>query len=203
MDEKPEDQARRTLLLGAGAAGLAAVATPLAASRAGAATGSALRDLDPIRTELVMNLVVTCSNPEPMGKGDKAKDGRRGDIWPIIGGRFEGPRLKGRVVPGGADFPVLRPDGVEVIDAFYRLQEDDGTIIIIHNKGLAYPSAAGGLGERYRLAPEFTTVEGPHDWLNKSLFLCTLIYGDDVPSEWRLARGPNENDRLLQVHRVI
>ncbi|ESQ88614.1 hypothetical protein ABAC460_15085 [Asticcacaulis sp. AC460] len=187
---------RRTLL--GASAGVAAALT--AAARPASASG--LVDLDPIKTELVMNLVVTCSTPQPMGPNAEAKDGRRDVIWPIIGGRFEGPKLKGKVVPGGADFPVTRPDGVDVVDAFYRLQADDGTLIIIHNVGLMYPQADDG---RYvfRLSPSFTTVKGPHDWLQKSLFLATLVYGDAVPEPMRLAKGPDENDRLIQVHRVF
>jgi hypothetical protein len=72
-----------------------------------------------------MNLVVTCSAPEQPAPGNSgaSKDGMRTEIWPIVGGRFEGPGIRGTVIPGGGDFPVVRPDGVEVIDALYRLQD--------------------------------------------------------------------------------
>jgi len=200
MDDLEFAQSRRSFLsLGASAVALGGLhaAPAIAQSAAGP-----LVDLDPVRTELAFNLVVTCSSPEPMGPSSAAKDGTRDIIWPIIGGRFWGPRISGKVVPGGADFPVIRPDNVSFIDAFYRLQADDGTLIIIHNVGIGYPPGADGR-RRYRLTPSFTTVEGPHDWLNKSLFIATLIYGDGVPPEMRLARGPNENDRLIQVHRIV
>ncbi len=204
---------RRTLLtVGlAGAAG-AAAATLARPAPAAALTGAPnvappkgpddLRVLDPVRTELVMNLVVTCSSPERMGPSKQAKDGTREVVWPIVGGRFWGPRLNGEVLPGGGDFPVLRPDGTMVVDALYRLRVDDGTQVIIHNKGLAYP-AQGPAHRRYRLVPTFTTVEGPHDWLQSSIFLATLVYGEDVPAAYRLAKGPGQNDRLIQVHRVF
>jgi hypothetical protein len=181
---------RSVLALGAGAASLAA-GPP---SRAAAQETSALKDFDPIRSELVMNLVVTCSKPERMGASTTSKDGTRDFIWPIIGGRFEGPNIRGTVVPGGADYPVMRPDGIWVIDALYRLRTDDGTIIIIHNRGLAYSE------DKYRLVPEFTVTEGKYDWLNKSIFLSTLV--TDFPASMRLAKGPDENDRLIQVHRI-
>ncbi len=204
MSDFENEPTRRSLLaLGATGAGVMALgglqAVPAAAQ---ISMGGALTDLDPVRTELVMNLVVTCSKPEPMGPSNAAKDGKRGNIWPIIGGRFWGPRISGKVVPGGADFPVVRPDNIVVVDAFYRLQADDGTIIIIHNLGLAYPPDANGR-RIYRLTPTFTTVEGPHDWLNKSIFIATLVAGNAFPKEMALAQGPDENDRLIQVHRVL
>jgi hypothetical protein len=59
--------------------------------------------------------VVICSDFVPMSPDSHdAKDGKRDRYWPIIGGRFWGPGIKGDVIPGGADFPVVRPDGVQV-----------------------------------------------------------------------------------------
>jgi hypothetical protein len=155
-----------------------------------------LKDFDPIRSELVMNLVVTCSTPERMGPSFNSKDGIRPDVWYIIGGKFWGQNISGTVIPGGADFPVVRHDGVTVVDAFYSLRTDDGTIIIIHNRGLGYDK----MDKKFRLVPEFTVNEGKYDWLNKSIFVATLV--SDIPESMRLAKGPNENDRLIQVHRI-
>ena len=157
---------------------------------------SVLKNYDPIHSELVMNLVVTCSKPERMGPSFNSKDGIRGHAWYIIGGKFWGPDIKGTVIPGGADFPVVRRDGVEVVDALYSLRTDDGTIIMIHNRGLGYDKR----DEKYRLVPEFTVNEGKYDWLNKSIYVATLV--SDIPESMRLAKSPNENDRLIQVHRI-
>lgn len=170
----------------------------------GAAAGTSadkwsLVERDPPRTELVMQLVVTCSSPEKMGGAAQSKDGTRDEIWPIIGGRFEGKGIRGTVVPGGGDFPVRRPDGVERVDALYRLKTDDGVTIIIHNFGLTYPGKKPG-EERYRLTPEFIALVGKYDWLNRSVFLATLT---DVPKGMELAKGPAQNDRLIQVYRIL
>ncbi len=154
--------------------------------------------LDPVKLELVLQLVVTCSNPEKVGGSLNSKDGKRQEIWPIVGGRFEGKGIRGTVIPGGGDFPVLRPDGVEVVDALYRIRTDDGVTIIIHNVGLTYPGAKPG-DERYRLAPQFIAPVGKYDWLNRNVFIATL---SDAPKGMQLAKGPNENDRLIQVYRV-
>lgn len=158
----------------------------------------ALVERDPIHTELVLQLVVTCSVPENLGPVSQSKDGERSEIWPIIGGRFVGKGIRGVVIPGGGDFPVRRPDGVEVVDALYRLKTDDGVTLIIHNVGLTYPGKRPG-DERYRLAPQFIAPVGKYDWLNRSVFLATLT---DVPKGMELAKGPKENDRLIQVYRV-
>lgn len=187
----------RRSLIAAGAGGMALLAS--APARAATGWSTPLEDLDPIRTELVMNLVVTCTNPERPGPNAASKDGVRDEIWPIVGGRFEGPRIRGIVIPGGGDFPVVRPDGVTIVDALYRLKTDDGVTIIIHNKGLAYPQGAGNW-DKYRLVPEFTAPVGKYDWLNRSIFLSTL---SEVPPAMALAKGKDENDRLIQVHRVI
>ena len=154
----------------------------------------ALQVLEPIKTELVMNIVVTCSSPERPAPDSHGPDGTRDEIWPIIGGRFWGKNIRGEVIPGGGDFPYTRPDGVVWVDALYRLKTDDGVQIIIHNRGMGYSET------EYRLSPEFTVPAGKYDWLNKSLFLATLIF--PPPPQMRLAKGPNENDRLIQVHRV-
>lgn len=194
---------RRTFM--AAGSGLAALTVggshALAATSATAPTATALTDLDPIRTELVMNLVVTCSAPEQPAPGSSgaSKDGVRTEIWPIVGGRFEGPGIRGTVIPGGGDFPLVRPDGVEVIDALYRLKTDDGVTIFIHNKGLIYPEMRGDW-PKCRLVPEFTAPVGRYDWLNRSIFLSTLVA---VPAAMALAKGPGENDRLIQIHRVV
>ncbi len=151
------------------------------------------------RLELVMKIVVTCSSPEPVATTADSKDGKRTEIWPIIGGQFFGKDIRGTVVPGGGDFPVTRPDGVEVIDALYRLKTDDGVTIIIHNKGLLYPGKT--LEEtRFRLAPEFIAPQGKYDWLNRHTFVSTLIF--PAPDDLKQAHGPDQNDRVIEVYRV-
>ena len=58
---------------------------------------------------------------EPMDLGETAHGHRR--IIPIAGGSFTGPRLEGMVVPGGADWQVIHPDGVVDIDTRYTLKD--------------------------------------------------------------------------------
>jgi hypothetical protein len=158
------------------------------------------REFDVPRLDLVLELVVTCSKPEAVGPDARSKDGDRRSVWPIVGGAFVGKDIRGSVVPGGGDFPVTRPDGVTVVDALYRLRTDDGATIIIHNKGISIPGEQAGAPRRYRLTPEFTAPRGKYDWLNKNVFVANLT--TNIPAEKRLAKGDEQNDRLIHVYRL-
>ena len=93
-------------------------------------------------------------------------------IIPILGGQFAGPRMRGKVLPGGADRQLWRPDGVKELDALYELQVDDGAVITIRNRVLIDESV---LPERYaRSVVQVTAPAGPHAWLNRRVFVGTL-----------------------------
>ena len=169
------------------------------AARAAESPGWAAPEFDVPRAELVLELVVTCSKPEAVGPETASKDGQRRTIWPIIGGTFVGKDIRGTVVPGGGDFPVIRPDGVTIIDALYRLRTDDGVTILIHNKGLAVPGDQP-TATKYRLSPEFTAPQGKYDWLNRNVFIANLT--TRMPEGKRLAKSENENDRMIHVYRL-
>ncbi|WP_256861404.1 DUF3237 domain-containing protein [Hydrogenophaga sp. H7] len=83
-----------------------------------------------------------------------------------------GPRLRGTVLPGGADRQLLRADGVKELDALYELQTDDGAVITVRNRVLIDESATPG---RYaRSVLQLSAPAGPHDWLNRRVFVGTL-----------------------------
>src|SRR4026209_1648267 len=56
----------------------------------------------------------------------------------IIGGTFEGPKVKGKLLPGGADWQIIREDGFTEIDARYTLQTDKGQLIYVSNVGMRH-----------------------------------------------------------------
>jgi hypothetical protein len=73
--------------------------------------------------------------------GDYGGTGQRLMIT-VTGGDFEGPNgLKGRVVPGGTEWPLVRPDGIGTIDARYTFETDDGVFINVRNTGYRYGPA--------------------------------------------------------------
>ena len=60
---------------------------------------------------------------------------------PILGGVFEGPSLRGRILPGGADWQIFRRDGVTELYARYLMQTDSGAVIQVINRGLRHGPA--------------------------------------------------------------
>src|SRR5437660_11838492 len=55
---------------------------------------------------------------------------------PIAGGHFEGPRLRGKVLPCGGDWTLLRGDDVLELDLRVTLETDDGALIHMTSDGL-------------------------------------------------------------------
>jgi Protein of unknown function (DUF3237) len=105
-------------------------------------------------------------------------------IIPIIGGSVEGPAIKGEIIKGGADWQVLRNDGVTELEAHYQFKTEDGTLIYIKNTGLRVASkdVADRLakGEHvpstqyyFRAVPKFEAPAGKYDWINNAIFVCT------------------------------
>ena len=103
--------------------------------------------------------------------------GRR-RIIAITGGRFSGERLSGRVLPGGADWQVIRPDGVAELDARYTLETADGALVYVRNHGYRHgkPEILKRLaaGENVdpahyymRTTPLFETGDERYAWLNR------------------------------------
>lgn len=105
--------------------------------------------------------------------------GRR-RIIPITGGTFEGPGIKGTILNNGADWQVVRKDGVTVIDTRYLLRTDDGELIYLQTKGYRYgpPEILAKLaaGEAvdpalyyFRVTMQFETSSAKYDYLNRAI----------------------------------
>jgi Protein of unknown function (DUF3237) len=112
-------------------------------------------------------------------------------IIPITGGTVQGPRLNGRVLPGGADYELVRPDGNSRLEAHYGIEAEDGTPIYIVNRGLyvapASVTARLDAGEDVpptdyylRAAPVFDAPDGPHGWLSDHLFVSACRFTPDA-----------------------
>jgi len=100
------------------------------------------------------------------------------NIVRVKGGWFEGPEIKGKILPGTGDWFLTRPDGVGEGDVRDTYQTDDGAIIYVSYRGILDISqdvwARIGAGEdvpasEYYLRgqPMFETGSEQYDWLNK------------------------------------
>ena len=140
-------------------AGTAAAAQPPAASSAPA----------PLKTEFLMDMILDVGAPQNLGT-------RR--IVPVTGGTFEGPKLKGTALPGGADWILVRPDGVSELNVRVTLKTDDDQLIYITYRGLLFTPKGG---EQYwRTTPIFETGSAKYDWLTK---IIAVGVGKNVPGK--------------------
>ncbi len=102
----------------------------------------------------------------------------------VAGGTFEGERLRGVVLPGGADWIVVRPDGATTLDVRLVLQTEDGAAIGMTHRGMRHGPAA--VMERidrgepvnpetyyFRIAVAFETAAARYDWLNRVIAVGT------------------------------
>jgi hypothetical protein len=103
------------------------------------------------------------------------------NVVPITGGTFEGPDMKGTVLPGGADWQMTNKElGRTEIEAIYSIRTDDGVNIHIRNQGIvSMDKDADGKPQFYfRCAPKFEApADSKYAWLNNSLFLCAPAFG--------------------------
>jgi hypothetical protein len=122
--------------------------------------------------ELVMTLRVEIAVPLEIGAIGTGI--RR--VIPITGGTFEGPAIRGVVIPGGADWNLTRPDGTADVWARYTLRADDGVLIGVVNAGIVVPQADGSIFAR--TVPQFEVAEEHYMWLRRSIFVGTLMPAD-------------------------
>jgi hypothetical protein len=98
----------------------------------------------------------------------------------ITGGRVEGTRVCGRILPGGADWQIVRSDAVVDLDARYSIEAANGARILVVSQGLRHgpPEVLAALhrGEpvdpsRYyfRTVMRFETADPDLAWLNRVL----------------------------------
>lgn len=112
-------------------------------------------------------------------------------IIQVTGGAFEGPELKGIVIPGGDDWITVRDDGTVVQDVRILLETEDNEIILMTYKGLRHGpkevikrldnnEEVDPSDYYFRSSPVFETASKKYDWLNKTVFLST---GKRVPGK--------------------
>ena len=98
----------------------------------------------------------------------------------ILGGAVEGPKLKGRILPGGADWQIVRNDGVVDLRARYTVETDTGGHILVNSEGLRHgpPEVMERLARDETVDPSlyyfrafmrFETSDPAAAWLNRIL----------------------------------
>lgn len=112
--------------------------------------------------------------------GRTARGHRR--VIDILGGEVAGPRLEGEILPGGADWQIVRPDGTIEVVARYTIRARSGATIYVQNEGLRVASpeilARMSKGEavpvdayHFRTTPKFETADPALAWLERATFV--------------------------------
>lgn len=139
---------------------------------------------DPPRPELdlVFRASVAVAAPRTLGRTPLGE--RR--IIDITGGDVSGPKLAGRILPGGADWQIVRTDGVAVLEARYTIEAADGALVYVQNFGYRHGPAdvlaqlfrgedVDPARYYFRSTPVFETSAPALDWLNRTIAVCSGV----------------------------
>jgi hypothetical protein len=126
-----------------------------------------------IRTQPLFRMALNVGSAQPLGPTQAGE--RR--VVPVLGGSFEGERLRGAVEPGGSDWIVVKPDGALHLDVRLVLKMHDGALVGMTYRGIrhgpAEVMARVNRGEPvdpseyyFRAAVTFETGSTTYAWLN-------------------------------------
>jgi len=133
-----------------------------------------------IGIEEVFSIAIVVDKPILVGQDDAV--GRR-QLIPILSGEVTGNDFKGKVLPGGVDSQIVRPDGRCELSARYAIQLDDGATIYIENNGIRTVPVeyiedvkAGKFVDPnvyyFRTIPSFETYNEKYKWMMNHVFVC-------------------------------
>ena len=128
-----------------------------------------------MRSRSLMTLRLNTASTQNVGAGPH---GTR-VTFPITGGSFEGDRLRGKVLPGGDDWTVKRPDGVMELDLRITLETDDGALIHMTFEGIRDDGAPGA--RYFPTLPRFETAGSKYLFLNRLLAVGTAEISPEGP----------------------
>jgi hypothetical protein len=122
----------------------------------------------------LMTYRATLKDPVEIGAGPQ---GTR-NIYDVTGGEFEGPRLRGRILPSGGDWILVDSEGVGRLDVRATFETEDGARIYVQYYGVVEinekVAAALERGEEtqygdayFMTQPRFETGDEKFSWLNR------------------------------------
>jgi hypothetical protein len=85
-------------------------------------------------------------------------------IFPVVGGSFDGDRLRGKVLAGGGDWVTAHNDGAFTLDLRITLETDDGSLI-----HMTFTGVRDDANHYFRTVPRFETAAPKYAFLNRLL----------------------------------
>src|SRR5205809_6965313 len=139
------------------------------------------RDLKTLACRPLFAFQIEVKPPSVVG----ATPGHDRRIGEIAGGRFEGERLRGKILSGGSDWQSLRSDGTTTLNVRLVMETDDGVLIGMTYLGMRHGPkevmdrlARGesvSPSEYYmRATPDYETASEKYGWLNR---IVSVAYG--------------------------
>jgi len=131
---------------------------------------------EPLKAVRTRPLFVMRLDSQILALGGAAGADRR--VGVVNGGSFEGERLSGEVLDGGADWQILRADGAPTLDVGLILKTNNGALIGMTYRGLrsgppevlarlAKGEAVDPASYYFRVTPLFETAAEKYDWINR------------------------------------
>jgi hypothetical protein len=144
------------------------------------------KEMRDFRVSPLLIFSIDVTKPQVVGK-TPGVDRRVGEV---LGGWFEGERLRGKILSGGNDWQAVRSDGAWALDVRIVLETDDSALIGMTYKGIRHGPKdvidAIGRGEQvspaayyFRIAAFFETASDKYGWLNN---IIAVGLGHRLPS---------------------
>lgn len=128
----------------------------------GGAPGPGAPRPEALRSEFLMDLILETQPAVAVGPRTAVA---------VTGGTFEGPKLRGKVISPGADWPLAVNQNLRILDVRTMLVTDDDQRIYMTYRGVIF-SPPQGQGERYwRTVPTFETDSKKYEWLTQAVFV--------------------------------
>lgn len=125
--------------------------------------------LDKPTLEFIAEAIVELDQPQLL---NHTRYGQR-RIITIKGGKVSGPKINGKILPGGADWQTVRVDGTVDISARYSIQTDNGEILYLQDHGIR--TVIEKENDKKTIMRTVAVIEadskGAYDWLNRCLLI--------------------------------
>lgn len=132
--------------------------------------------LHPLHSAPLALLTALLDKPHKLG----ATPAGERKVVPVLGGRIEGERLSGRILPGGSDWALTNAAGILELDVRLVIETHDGALINCQYRGVRHAPAtvmtrlaAGEAVDHrdmyFRIAPRFDTADPRYEWINHIL----------------------------------
>jgi len=122
--------------------------------------------------EHIFSYTATLNLPERIGP---VAEGIKANFY-VTGGKVEGPKVKGKVLPVGGDWLTIRTDGVGILDVRATMETHDAALIYTAYSGMMDLGKDGYQKVLQRnlpaiihiqSAPRYYTAHPEYQWLNR------------------------------------